>query len=79
MAKLNEKQMEEVKKNLDAFTYNFGPVRIERNYCFYYVYYPATDDHFIHRCESLKYLNGWLYGAVQGALIVRPIHDKGAA
>jgi len=68
MKSLTEKQKATIERNLKAFTYNFGNVRIERaNYGpGLYVYFPADSDKFIQFCENADYLNGWLYGAVQG-------------
>lgn len=70
--KLTEKQKEIIARNLRAFEVNFGEVKIERlTYGNgFNVYYPADTEgsNYIQHCESLDYLNGWLYGCVQGVL-----------
>lgn len=65
---MNERKKEVIKDNLESFIHNFGEVRIE-NFGLndgYYVYYPADSDSYIQYCYNLDYLNGWLYGCVQG-------------
>lgn len=70
--KLTERQREIIAQNLRAFKVNFGEVKIERlpYGAGFNVYYPAdkkgTD--YIQHCKSIDYLNGWLYGCVQGVL-----------
>ena len=63
-----EKQV--IKDNLTAFKNNFGNVRIEKEDVGpgYFVFYPADKDNtsWIQFCYNLDYLNGWLYGVVQG-------------
>ena len=66
---MTERQREKIADNLRAFTYNFGEVRIEKiTGSGYYVYYPADSDSYIQYCYSLDYLDGWLYGVVQGCV-----------
>ena len=69
---LIETQKRKIADNLRAFEYNFGPVRIERiPYTGYFnVYYPADkkNSEYIQQCPNIDYLNGWLYGCVQGVL-----------
>ena len=67
---MTAKQREIIKDNLRAFVNNFGDVRIERtNYDpGFYVFYPADSDSWIQYCYDIHYLNGWLYGVVQGAV-----------
>lgn len=65
---LTAKQKEIVSRNLHAFLHNFGDVRIERELNGFYVYYPANSDSYIQFCENINYLDGWLYGVVQGFL-----------
>lgn len=69
---LTEKEMQIIHKNLQAFEYNFGSVRIEHytKKGAYYVFYPEDkpDDEYIQMCENIDYLNGWLYGVVQGVI-----------
>lgn len=66
--KMTTRQNEIIADNLQAFTTNFGAPRIERaDYgSGFYVYYPANSDSYIQYCYDINYLNGWLYGVVQG-------------
>lgn len=68
MASLTPKQKEKITDNLRAFTSNFGEPRIERaDYGDgFYVFYPAESESWIQYCYSIDYLDGWLYGVVQG-------------
>jgi hypothetical protein len=61
-------QKEIIKDNLRAFINNFGPVRIEKEDCGkgFYVFYPVDDEGWVQYCYDIHYLNGWLYGVVQG-------------
>ena len=69
---MTAKQKEIIKDNLRAFTNNFGQVRIEKEDYGkgFYVFYPADskDDSWIQYCYDINYLNGWLYGIVQGCV-----------
>lgn len=68
MRTFTPRQEQEIKPNLNAFIFHFGPVRIERQdpRCpGFYVYYPADSSSYIQYCHSFDYLDGWLYGAVQ--------------
>lgn len=66
---MNDRQNAIIKDNLRAFTSNFGDVRIESyDKRSFYVYYPVESDSYIQFCENIDYLNGWLYGVVQGAV-----------
>lgn len=67
---MTTKQKEIIKDNLRAFTTNFGDVRIEKEEYGkgFYVFYPATSESYIHFCYNIDYLNGWLYGVVQGVV-----------
>ena len=69
MATLTNKQQAIIKDNLQSFINNFGAVRIESG-CNkdFYVYYPADSDSYIQYCDCIDYLNGWLYGVVQGVM-----------
>lgn len=75
---LTKRQEDDIKDNLQAFTANFGAPRIERaDYgSGFYVYYPANSDSYIQYCYDINYLNGWLYGVVQG--FMRGEFKKGA-
>lgn len=63
-------QQEIIKDNLRAFTANFGDVRIEKESYGkgFYVFYPADANSYIQYCYDINYLNGWLYGVVQGVM-----------
>ncbi len=67
---LTPKQKETIKDNLRAFINNFGEPRIERDDLGkgFYVFYPADSDSWIQYCYSIDYLDGWLYGVVQGVV-----------
>lgn len=62
------REKEIIKDNLQAFINNFGEVRIEREECGkgFYVFYPTNRNGWIQFCYNIDYLNGWLYGVVQG-------------
>lgn len=64
------RQREIIKDNLRAFQANFGDVRIEdADYGGgFYVFYPTESETWIQYCYSIEYLDGWLYGCVQGAI-----------
>ena len=65
LGKWNE---ERIADNLRAFRHNFGDVRItpEDYGRGFYVFFPADADSYIQYCPDINYLDGWLYGAVQG-------------
>ena len=67
---MTKKQQELIADNLRAFTANFGNVRIEREDYGkgFYVFYPAESESWIQFCYDINYLNGWLYGVVQGCV-----------
>ena len=77
---MTSRQKEIIRPNLRAFVYNFGDVRIENaDYGGgFYVYYPPQSDSHIQFCPDIHYLDGWLYGAVQGVRIVAPRKEKNA-
>lgn len=68
--KLTKKQSEIIKDNYRAFVHNFGEPRIERDDFNngFYVFLPADSSSWIQYCYSIDYLDGWLYGCVQGAV-----------
>lgn len=72
MATFTPRQKEIISDNLRAFTHNFGDVRIEKEDYGrgFYVFYPATSENnsWIQYCYDIHYLNGWLYGVVQGVV-----------
>ena len=67
---LTKKQREIIADNLRAFTANFGVPCIERaDYGNgFYAFYPAESESWIQYCYDVSYLDGWLYGIVQGAV-----------
>ena len=67
---MTERERNLIKSNLNAFVHNFGTVRIEKENCGkgFYVFYPEDSDSYIQYCYSIEYLDGWLYGCVQGKL-----------
>ena len=66
---MTKQTKELIKDNLRAFENNFGDVRIEDGYGGgFYVFYPADSESYIQYCYDKHYLNGWLYGVVQGAV-----------
>ena len=67
---MKETQKAKIAKNLGAFEHNFGEVRIEdeAHGHGFFVFYPADSTQHIQYCENIDYLNGWLYGVVQGRL-----------
>lgn len=68
---MTKREKEIIKDNLRAFVHNFGEVRIEKvdNYdSGFYVFYPAESESYIQYCYDISYLDGWLYGVVQGCV-----------
>lgn len=69
---MTKRQKEIIADNLRAFKANFGEVRIvDADYGGgFYVFYPADkpNDSWIQYCYDINYLNGWLYGVVQGVV-----------
>ena len=74
---MTEKHQELIRDNLNSFIANFGEPRIEKTKYGkgFYVFYPADAESYIQYCYNIDYLNGWLYGVVQGD-IVRKIYEK---
>ena len=75
---MTEREKNLIKSNLKPFVHNFGPVRIEKENCGkgFYVFYPADSDSYIQYCYSIEYLDGWLYGCVQGKLRLKLTNEK---
>ena len=65
---MTAREKEIIKNNLRAFRNNFGDVRIVKENDVFYVYSPVERDTWVQACYNIHYLNGWLYGCVQGAL-----------
>lgn len=78
MKELTKKQQETISKNLRAFIYNFGPVKIIRQDYGpgFYVYSPADSKTYVHYCGNIDYLNGWLYGAVQALYVLKEVKKQ---
>ena len=78
MANLRKRDKEIIEDNLRAFKVNFGEVDIRRAEYGggFFVYYPVDSESYIQYCYDVHYLNGWLYGCVQGFL--RGEFKKGA-
>ena len=70
MATMTTRQAERIADNLRAFRHNFGDVRIEKADAGrgFYVFFPADSVSYIQYCPDINYLDGWMYGAVQGFL-----------
>ena len=67
---MTKRQEQSIEKNLRAFTNNFGAPKIvcEDFGRGFYVFFPADAETYIQYCENINYLDGWLYGVVQGCL-----------
>lgn len=76
---MTTKQKEKIKQNLNAYLANFPSIRIEdADYGDgFYVFSPAESESWVHYCPNIDYLDGWLYGMVQGInKIVKPKHKE---
>lgn len=76
---MTTKQKEKIKQNLNAYLANFPSIRIEdANYGDgFYVFSPAESESWVQYCPNIDYLDGWLYGMVQGInKIVKPKHKE---
>jgi len=75
---MTARQREKIAQSAAAFAKNFGPVRIESaDYGGgFYVHYPAESDSYMVFCPTIDYLDGWLYGCVQGVRRVEPEREK---
>jgi len=71
-----KKESEKIEGNLKAFLSNFENVFIEKckvdkkfyiyeSQEFYNTCMANNDPAYIHKCDNVDYLNGWLYGMVQ--------------
>ncbi len=65
---LTKRQIEKIKDNLHAFDVNIRDYRItESDYGGFYVYVPRdTTGSWMYYAQSLKELDGWMMGVVQG-------------
>lgn len=75
---MTTRQKEIIRDNLRAFVHNFGDVRIESaDYGGgFYVFYPPSSDSYVQYCPDISYVDGWLYGAVQGVRIIAPLKEQ---
>ena len=76
---MTTKQKEKIKQNLNAYLGNFPSIRIEdADYGDgFYVFSPAESESWVQYCPNIDYLDGWLYGMVQGInKIVKPKHKE---
>lgn len=75
---MTTRQKEIISDNLRAFAYNFGPVRIESaDYGVgFYIFYPPSSGSYVQYCPDISYVDGWLYGAVQGVRMIAPMKEK---
>ena len=69
---MTKRQMELIKDNLSAYKANFEEPLIEKadSGSGFYVYRNQQEyeqgNSWVQYCYNIDYLNGWLYGAVQG-------------
>ena len=76
---MTTKQKEKINQNLNAYLGNFPSIRIEdADYGDgFYVFSPAESESWVQYCPNIDYLDGWLYGMVQGInKIVKPKHKE---
>ena len=74
---LTERQKDYINRNLQAFTANFGPVKIVKvPHCGFEVYYPENSENYMFYGEKIETIDGWLYGAVQAKHRILPIAPK---
>ena len=72
---MTNRQKEKIQQNLNAYLANFPSIRIEdADYGDgVYVFSPAESESWVQYCPNIDYLDGWLYGMVQGInRIVKP-------
>ena len=68
---LTDREKKIIEDNLRHFENNFGELIIEKeelcdNTTYgYYIYYPSKE-HCVNFCYDISYLDGWLWGVVQG-------------
>ncbi len=64
---LSKNQIERIKDNLKAFDVNVRDYKItEGDFEGFYVYVPKNAESWIYYCQTLKELDGWMIGVVQG-------------
>ena len=68
-------------RNLRAFEANFGEVILYRNragaYKVYLDYADMVEDRYVQMCRNVDYLDGWLYGVVQGGIVRAKQNERG--
>ena len=71
-AKITKLEKNIIESNLKAFEANFDEIYLYKFHHGAFEVYMAKsdiiDNTYIQYCDNIDYLNGWLYGAVQGAL-----------
>lgn len=74
---MTKRQKEIIADNLHAYLSNFESIRIEESDYGggFYVFSPANDTNWIQFCYNIDYLNGWLYGMVQGVNKRAPVKE----
>lgn len=67
LVELDKRKINIIKDNLHAFDVNIRDYKItEGDWEGYYVYVPKNAESWIYYCETLRELNGWMIGVVQG-------------
>ena len=67
-------ELEIIAPNLRAYEHNFGELYIHKSpyhkrFLLYLNEEDAKNGRHIHSCRNIEYLNGWLYGVVQGSIV----------
>lgn len=72
---MTKRQKEIIQDNLRSFVHNFGDVKIIYDSLSkgFYVYWPVSSEDYLQFCPNIHYLDGWLYGAVQGVHRLTPV------
>lgn len=67
LVELDKRQIDKIKNNLQAFDVNIRDYRItEGDLEGFYVYVPKNAESWMYYCQTLKELDGWMIGVVQG-------------
>lgn len=72
--KLTIREYKAIEANLRAFEHNFGKLYLhkspyDKGFRIYLTEADAKGGRHIHSCNNIEYLNGWLYGVVQGGIV----------
>jgi len=77
-------ELQRLEKNLSAYEFNFGELLIYREPKnrggHTYIFVTEQDSkefNYIHYCDDIEYLNGWLYGIVQGDIVRSKVNERG--